>query len=119
MEIHTIDHLEFYVDDAEKAAGEFCESFGFTEFGRGGPETGLAGRHTILLRQHDVSLLITSALDPAHPAGEYVRRHGSGIAVVGLAVDDAAAAYAEAVRRGAEPVSPPEVHERDGVSVTF
>jgi 4-hydroxymandelate synthase len=119
MEIRTIDHLEFYVDDAEKAAAEFCESFGFTECGRGDSESGLAGIRTILLRQHDVSLLITSALDPGHPAGEYVRRHGAGAAVVGLAVDDAAAAYAEAVRRGAEPVSAPRVFERDGASVTF
>jgi 4-hydroxymandelate synthase len=119
MEIHSIDHLEFYVDDADKAATEFCDCFGFTVCGEGGPKTGLAAQRTVLLRQNDITLAMTSALDPAHRAAEYVRQHGAGVAVVGMAVDDAAQAYAEAVARGAEPVSPPTIHERDGAVVTF
>ncbi|MEV6347601.1 4-hydroxyphenylpyruvate dioxygenase [Actinoplanes sp. NPDC051851] len=119
MDIHTIDHLEFYVEDAEKAATELSDLFGFTVCGQGGPDSGLAGRRSVLLRQNAVTLLVTSALDAGHPAADFVREHGAGVAVVGFAVDDAAAAYAEAVRRGAEPVTGPVTHTRDGESATF
>jgi 4-hydroxymandelate synthase len=119
MQIHSIDHLEFYVDDADKAAAEFNDYFGFAVRGEGGPKTGLQACRSVLLRQNDITLVMTSALDPAHRAAEYVRRHGNGVAVVGMAVDDAARAFAEAVARGAEPVAPPAVYERDGARVTF
>jgi 4-hydroxymandelate synthase len=109
MDIRTIDHLELYVDDADKAAEELCDSYGFAVHGRGGPDTGLTGCQSVLLRQNDITLLVTSALSPTHRAAEYVRRHGRGVAAVGLAVEDAAAAYAEAVGRGAKPVAPPKV----------
>lgn len=119
MEIRTIDHLEFYVDDAEKAATELSDLFGFAVRGYGGPETGLADRRSVLLRQNDITLLVTSPLDARHPAGDYVRVHRAGVAVVGFAVDDAAAAFAEAVRRGARPVAEPTVFEGGGDRVTF
>ncbi|MFC6020150.1 4-hydroxyphenylpyruvate dioxygenase [Plantactinospora solaniradicis] len=119
MECRTIDHLELFTDDADKAATELCDAFGFTVHGQGGPDNGVQDRRSVLLRQHDIALLVTSALSPAHRADEYVRRHGAGVAVVGLAVDDAAAAFAEAVARGAAPVSPPVVLERDGAQVTI
>ncbi|MDN3358641.1 4-hydroxyphenylpyruvate dioxygenase [Actinomadura sp. DC4] len=108
MEIHSVDHIELYVEDAEKASNELCESFGFTVHGRGGPDTGLEGRTSVLLRQHDIALVVTSAIGDGHRAAEYVRRHGDGIAVVGLSVDDACAAFAEAVARGAVPTAEPE-----------
>ena len=58
-------------------------------------------------RERDITLLVTSPLDARHPAGPYVQEHGAGVAVVGFAVEDAAAAFAEAVRRGARPVAEP------------
>jgi 4-hydroxymandelate synthase len=119
MDIHTIDHLEYYTDDADQAAGYLCEAFGFAVHGRGDPATGLTDCRSVLLRQRAITLLVTSALSPGHRAAEYVRRHGDGIAVIGLAVDDAAAAFAEAVDRGAEPLAPPLVLENQGVRVTF
>jgi 4-hydroxymandelate synthase len=119
MEIHTIDHLEFYVEDAEKAAAELSDLYGFAIRGQGGPETGLTGHRSVLLRQHGVTLVTTAALDGTHRAAEYVRRHGGGVAVVGFAVDDAAAAFDEAVRRGAEPLDLPVTLERDGDRVVF
>jgi 4-hydroxymandelate synthase len=119
MHITAIDHLEYYVEDAERAAEQLCGGFGFTRRGSGGLPDGRAAHHTLLLRQRDITLLVTSALHPAHRAHDYTERHGDGIAVIGLAVDDAAAAFAEAVERGAEPVSPPRVVEGSGTRVTF
>ncbi|MQY03026.1 4-hydroxyphenylpyruvate dioxygenase [Actinomadura macrotermitis] len=115
MEIHAIDHVELFVDDLKSAAGHLCDSYGFAVTGRGGPDTGLAGCESLLLRQHDITLLLTAALDPAHRAAQYVRRHGDGVAVLGLAVDDAEDSFATAVERGAEPVAPAE-HRAGGVA---
>lgn len=119
MNIRTIDHLEFYVEDAEKAATELSDLFGFAVRGYGGPETGLADHRSVLLRQRDITLLVTSPLHAGHPAVDYVREHRAGVSVVGFAVDDAAAAFAEAVRRGARPVAEPTVFEGGGDRVTF
>lgn len=119
MEIQDVDHLEFYVEDADKSAAQLCDSYGFSVQGRGDPDTGLAGCRSVVLRQHEITLVLTSALDPGHRAGEYVRRHGDGVAVVGFTVDDAAAAFAEAVGRGAVPVDPPTVHGAPDERVTF
>ncbi|MEO3808639.1 4-hydroxyphenylpyruvate dioxygenase [Sphaerisporangium sp. B11E5] len=119
MDITSIDHLELYVEDGERTAAHLCEAYGFTVQGRGGPETGLKGCRSILLRQRGITLLVTAAADGHHRAAEYVRRHGDGVAVVGVAVADAHAAYTEAVERGAYPVAPPAVHGPGGASATF
>jgi 4-hydroxymandelate synthase len=119
MKIHSIDHLEYYVDDAETTAANLAEGYGFAIAGRGGPDTELTDARSVLLRQGGVSLLVTSALTDRHRAADYVRRHGDGVAVVGLAVDDATSAFAEAIERGAEPVAPPMVLGATGSRVTF
>jgi 4-hydroxymandelate synthase len=119
MDIRTIDHIEYYVDDADQAAAYLCDAFGFAVQGRGSPATRLKDCRSVLVRQHEITLLVTSALTPAHRADEYVRRHGSGVGVIGLAVEDAAAAFAEAVERGAVPVAPPLVLEDQGARVMF
>jgi 4-hydroxymandelate synthase len=119
MKIHSIDHLEYYVDDVEATADGLTGGYGFAVVGCGGPDTGLTGARSVLLRRGSVSLLVTTALTSGHRAAEYVRRHGDGVAVVGFAVDDAKSAFVEAVERGAEPVAPPSVHGEPGSRVTF
>jgi 4-hydroxymandelate synthase len=115
MDIRTVDHLEFFAEDAEEAAARLCTGFGFTVQGRGE----LSDHVSLLLRQHDITLLVTSPLTATHRAYDYLARHGEGIAVVGLAVDDAAAAFAEAVERGAAPLAPPRTLDPEGAPVTF
>jgi 4-hydroxymandelate synthase len=119
MELRAIDHIELYVADAEHTVAQFRDAYGFVVCGRGGPETGLTGCRSVLLRQNAVTLLVTQAVVDWHRAAEYVRRHGDGVAVIGVLVDDAPAAFAEAVERGATPVAPPEELHRDGVRVAF
>jgi 4-hydroxymandelate synthase len=121
MEIRTIDHVELYVEDAEEASKYLCESFGFAVHGRGtaaGDTTGTTPPTSLLLRQRDITLLVTSAPAGGHRAADYVRRHGDGVAAIGVTVDDAEAAFAEAVERGAEPVSPPRVLQDGDTRVT-
>jgi 4-hydroxymandelate synthase len=117
MDIKGIDHIELYVGDARQAAYLFRTAFGFRVAGRAGPETGLSDQRSLLLRQGDIRLILTSALTEAHPAAGYVARHGDGVAVVALATDDVDRAYGEAVARGAATVSPPLGYAGDGTEV--
>ncbi|MFJ8467818.1 4-hydroxyphenylpyruvate dioxygenase [Streptomyces swartbergensis] len=119
MEIRSIDHVELFVEDAEDTAGQLCDSFGFTLAGRGGPGTGLRDCESVLLRQNDITLLLTTATGTDHRAAEYVKQHGDGVGLIGIAVDDAHAAFAEAVERGAVPMTPPEEFGPAGGRVTF
>ncbi|WP_330285443.1 4-hydroxyphenylpyruvate dioxygenase [Streptomyces sp. NBC_00576] len=119
MEIRSIDHVEMFVEDAEETAGQLCDSFGFTLAGRGGAGTGLRDCESVLLRQNDIALLLTTATHGDHRAAEYVKRHGDGVGVIGIGVDDAHSAFAEAVERGAVPTAPPEEFGPAGACVTF
>jgi 4-hydroxymandelate synthase len=112
-----VDHVELYVGDAQQTAFYYCTAFGFRVYGQGGPETGLAGQRSLLLSQGDIRLLLTSGLTADHPATRYVVAHGDGVARLGLRVDDAAAAYAEAVERGAAPVEAPATWRRGDATV--
>lgn len=118
MNIGTIDHLEFYVADADQSASYLCDAYGFQIHGHGDASTGLAGCRSILLRQREITMLLTAATDPAHPAAGYVQRHGDGLAVIAVTVDDAESAFAEAVDRGSSPLAPPAQRHADGARVT-
>jgi 4-hydroxymandelate synthase len=107
MNIEDIDHVEFYVGDAPQAAFFLCAALGFRLCGQAGPETGLSGQRSLLLRQGGIQLVLTSDLTGTGEVGAYVARHGDGVAVVALNCEDARDAYRAAVSRGATPVAPP------------
>lgn len=117
MSVTTVDHVEFYVGDAQATSQFLCDAFGFRCYGQGGPETGLAGQRTLLLGQGGVRVLVTSALVPEHPVAQFVERHGDALACVALRTDDAAGAFETAVRNGARPVEPPRVWRTDDAEV--
>jgi 4-hydroxymandelate synthase len=117
MKILDLDHIEFYVADASAAARSLCRAYGFGVYGHGGPQTGLAGQRSVLLGQGDIRLLLTSGLHAAHPASQFVARHGDGVALIALRTDRAAAAYAEVTAAGAAGLRPPRAWENDGTRV--
>ncbi len=110
MSIHGIDHIELFVGDAQQSAFYHSVAFGFTVSGQGGPETGMLDQRTLLMTQAGINMVLTSGLTPEHPATEYVLRHGDGVAVIALEVDDAAETFAELVSRGATALSEPKTY---------
>jgi 4-hydroxymandelate synthase len=117
MDIGAVDHVEFYVGDARQSAFYLCTAFGFRVCGQSGPETGQENSRSLLLRQGGVEIVLTSALNSAHPAAAYVAQHGDGVANIAMEVTDAAKAFATAVERGATPVEQPAVYSKDGTEV--
>jgi len=114
MDVTTVDHVEFYVADAEETARPLVEAYGFHRLGESGP--GLPGQRTILLGQGGIRVLVTAATDPAHPVAAHVERHGDGVARIAVRVADAAEAYAEALSRGATSVAEPRAWGADVVT---
>jgi 4-hydroxymandelate synthase len=118
MNFSGIDHIELYVGDAPQAAFYYCTAFGFQIHAQGGPETGLKGQRSLLISQGDIRIVLTSALGPDHPAAEFVSRHGDGVAVIAIEVDDATSAYELLVDRGAAPLSSPAQYAVGDATVT-
>jgi 4-hydroxymandelate synthase len=118
-EFYGVDHVELYVGDARQSAFYLCTTFGFTICGQGGPETGLVDQRSLLLRQGDIQIVLTSGLVPDHPATEYVRKHGDGVAIIGIGVNDAGQTYRNLVTRGATSISPPTTYALDDSKVVI
>jgi 4-hydroxymandelate synthase len=118
MKLTTVDHVEFYVGDAEQTAQFLSTAFGFRRLGQGGPATGLAGQRSLLLGHGGIRLLVTSALTADHPVARYVEEHGDGVACVAIGARDATAAFTAAVRAGARPVAEPKTWGTSVVTAT-
>jgi 4-hydroxymandelate synthase len=97
MSVRRIDHVEFYVQDAERAAADLVDGFAFTT----GPADTANGTTSVPAAQSGIRLRLTSSTDPDHPAPAYVARHGDGVAVVAMTCADPAAAVEQALAHGA------------------
>jgi 4-hydroxyphenylpyruvate dioxygenase len=117
--INGTDYIEFYVGNAKQAAHYYQSAFGFHLVAYRGPETGCKETASYVLQQDKIRFVLTSALLPNHPVAEHVLKHGDGVKVLALWVDDAAAAYDKALARGAQSAKAPEtVQDEFGQVVT-
>jgi len=111
LDLGGVDHVEFWVGNARQAVQFWESAFGFTVRAYAGPETGVRDRASYVLEQGGVRLVVTGALEPGTEVGDHQARHGDGAKDVAFLVGDAAAAHAEALRRGARSVREPWVEE--------
>jgi 4-hydroxymandelate synthase len=109
----TVDHIELYVRDIRAKTTWLVDQYGLTVEADNEHEAAHSGARSVALGSGRISVVLTEALDEEHPAAVYVARHGDGVGNIALRVADAAAAFEEAVRRGARPVAQPVA--RDGV----
>ena len=101
------DYIEFYVGNAKQAAHFYKTAFGFQSHAYAGLETGLKDRVSYVLKQDKIRIVLTTALNSKSPIGEHVKKHGDGVKVIALWVDDAKKAYEETIKRGAKPYLTP------------
>ena len=115
LKLRKIHHIQFWVGNALQAAEYYRRAFGFTRFAYAGLETGQRSMASHALRQGTLRLVMSSPLTPGHPASAHIARHGDGVRDIALEVDDAEAAFNEAVRRGARPaIEPHEESDEHG-----
>ncbi|HEY2428619.1 MAG TPA: 4-hydroxyphenylpyruvate dioxygenase [Acidimicrobiales bacterium] len=101
------DCIEFWVGNARAFTGWLLSAFGFSCVAYAGPETGVREKASYVLEQGDIRLVISGALTADSPIAAHVRAHGDGVHDLAWLVDDADAAFAAAVARGARPVRAP------------
>jgi len=103
------DYVEFYVGNAKQAAHFYKTAFGFQSHAYAGLETGVKDRASYVLKQDKIRLVLTTALKSDSPIGEHVKKHGDGVKIVALWVEDARSAYEETTKRGAKSYMEPTV----------
>src|SRR5271154_6384373 len=96
------DHVEFYVGNAKQAAHFYKTAFGFQSLAYAGPETGVRDRASYVLQQGKIRLVLTTPLHSDGVIAEHVKKHGDGVKILALWVDDAYLAYEETMNRGAK-----------------
>jgi 4-hydroxyphenylpyruvate dioxygenase len=101
------DHIEFYVGNAKQAAYFYQHAFGFELIAYAGPETGIKDRASFVLKQDKIVFVFTTSLYPDTEIAKHVYKHGDGVKVLALQVQDAEKSFYETMQRGAVEVSPP------------
>lgn len=94
------DYVEFYVGNAKQAAHFYRSAFGFKALAYSGPETGVKDRTSYAVRQDRLTLVLTSSLRPDTDIAQHVAKHGDGVKMLALKVEDAASAWEETTKRG-------------------
>ncbi|NSL87493.1 4-hydroxyphenylpyruvate dioxygenase [Chitinophaga solisilvae] len=111
LPLNGTDYVEFYVGNAKQAAHFYKTAFGFQSVAYSGPETGVRDRVSYVLVQNKIRFVLTTSLLPDSEITRHVSKHGDGVKVLALWVDDARSAFEETVKRGAEPYLEPVVEK--------
>lgn len=107
LPINGTDYIEFYVGNAKQAAHYYKTAFGFQSVAYAGPETGVRDRASYVIQQGKIRIVLTTALRSDHPVSEHVKKHGDGVKVLALWVEDAYSAFEETTKRGGRPYQEP------------
>lgn len=105
------DYVEFYVGNAKQAAHFYKTAFGFQSFAYRGLETGSKDSVSYVIKQDKIKLILTTPLTSKSPINDHIVKHGDGVKIVALWVDDARSAYEETTKRGAKSYMEPTVEK--------
>lgn len=100
LPLQGTDHIELYVGNAKQAAHYYKTAFGFQSYAYAGPETGVKDRASYVLMQNKVRLVLTTPLHPGNSLSDHISKHGDGVKVIAITVDDAKYSYEQTVQRG-------------------
>jgi 4-hydroxyphenylpyruvate dioxygenase len=105
------DYVEFYVGNAKQSAHYYKTAFGYQSLAYAGLETGVRDRTSYVLKQDKIRLVLTTPLNENSPINDHLKKHGDGVKVVALWVEDATSAYEETTKRGARSFMEPTVEK--------
>ena len=105
------DYVELYVGNAKQSAHYYKTAFGYQSLAYAGLETGVRDRTSYVLKQDKIRLVLTTPLNQDSPINDHLRKHGDGVKIVALWVEDATSAYEETMKRGAVSFMEPTVEK--------
>jgi 4-hydroxyphenylpyruvate dioxygenase len=106
------DYVEFYVGNAKQAAHFYKTAMGFQSLAYAGLETGIRDKTSYVLVQDKIRLVLTSPMPgKSKEIFEHLEKHGDGVKVIALWVDDATKSWEETTKRGARSYFEPRVEE--------
>jgi 4-hydroxyphenylpyruvate dioxygenase len=109
--LRKIDHVRFFVGNARQSAFFYRNALGFDVVAYAGLETKVRHEAGYVLRQGEITFVLTSPLSNEHTESQRLITHGDGVMDIALDVPDVTVAFEEAVARGATPVAPPQARE--------
>lgn len=111
------DYVEFIVGNAKQAAHYYKTAFGFQSLAYAGLETGSRDRASYVVVQDKIKLVFTTPLTAESELNAHIVKHGDGVKVVALWVEDARQAYEETTKRGAKSYQEPKVSKDENGEV--
>lgn len=109
LPLNGTDYVELYVGNAKQSAHYYKTAFGFQSVAYAGLETGMKDRTSYVLQQGKIRLVLTTPLNAESPINEHIVKHGDGVKMVALWVDDARKSWEETTKRGAKSFFEPKV----------
>ncbi len=115
LPINGTDYVEFYVGNAKQAAHFYKTAFGFQSLAYSGLETGDSTKTSYVLIQGKIKIVLTTPMSGNLEIEEHITKHGDGVKVIALWVDDAKKAWEETTKRGAKSyLKPQKKEDKDG-----
>ena len=115
LPLHGTDYVEFYVGNAKQAAHFYKTAFGFQSLAYAGPETGMKDKVSYVIRQNKLTFVLTTHLRMNNDIADHVYKHGDGVKVLALKVDDATDAWQQTTSRGGKSyLEPVTLKDEDG-----
>ena len=103
------DYVELYVGNAKQAAHFYKTAFGFQSLAYAGPETGMKDKVSYVIRQNKLTFVLTTPLRTDNPVADHIYKHGDGVKVLALKVEDAKKSFEETIKRGGKAYLEPVV----------
>tara|TARA_Y100000766_G_scaffold267297_1_gene262378 strand:+ start:741 stop:1838 length:1098 start_codon:yes stop_codon:yes gene_type:complete len=102
LPLHGTDYIEYYVSNSLQAARYYQSAFGFQPLAFSGLSTGNDKFQSYVVQQDKIRLVFTSPLNSGTEIGKHIDKHGDGVKVIALMVEDSKKALHETTKRGAE-----------------
>ena len=119
LPLQGTDYVEFYVGNAKQAAHYYKTAFGFQSLAYAGPETGVKDRSSYVIRQNKLTFVLTTPLKGNNEIADHIYKHGDGVKVIALKVDDAESAWEETLKRGAKSYLQPQTLKDDSGEIVM
>ena len=113
LPLQGTDYVEFYVGNAKQAAHFYKTAFGFQSLAYAGPETGVKDRVSYVIRQNKLTFMLTTPLRKGNPIADHIAKHGDGVKVLALKVENATSAWEETTKRGGKSYLEPQILSDD------